>query len=454
MDTNLPALPALLKEMIADFQASPPEAGAERSLRLQAMPRKATVCIGVRRSGKTTLLFQHIRRLLDSGIPVENIVYLNFFDDRLRSLNRDTLGLVSEAYYSLFPEKKGVEKVWFFLDELQCVPGWESYADRLLRTEKCEVFISGSSAKLLSSEIATQMRGRSLSWELFPFSLGEFIRARGMNPGDDSPPTSKRRLMLARHFDAYWRTGGFPEVLDATDKLRVMTHQEYLNAILFRDVIERHDCAHPRAVADLAAWLINNTASTYTINSLTGYLSALGHKIPKTAVGDLLDWFEDAYFLFTTRIFDASLARANTNPKKIYCIDHALVRSVSPGVQDTDGRLLENIVYLALRRASAKVYYYRTKTGREVDFAVPAQNAAKAKSQIELIQVCETLAAPATRERELRALTEAMSELKVKTATIVTRAEDTTQQTPAGTITIQPAWSWLLSREVSDGNNP
>jgi len=436
MDT---ILLALLKEMIADFQSAPPEPSVERSLRLQTAPRKATVCIGVRRSGKTTLLFQHIRRLLDSGVSMANIVYLNFFDDRLRSLNRDSLGLVSEAYYSLFPEKKGTEKVWFFLDELQCVPGWEAYADRLLRTEKCEVFISGSSAQLLSTEIATQMRGRSLSWELFPFSFAEFVRARGMAP--DASPTTKHRMMLAKLFDAYWRTGGFPEVLDAEDNIRVKTHQEYLNAILFRDVVERHDLAHPRAVADLAAWLIDNTASTYTINSLTGYLSALGHKMPKPAVGNLLDWFEDAYFLFTTRIFDASLARSNTNPKKIYCIDHALVRSVSSGVLINDGHLLENIVFLALRRTGAKIYYYRTKTGREVDFAMPR------KGGVELVQVCESIAAPATRERETRAMIEAMQELHAKTGTIVTRSGEGEERTAAGTISIQPAWRWLLERE-------
>ena len=433
-------LPELLKEMIADFQAAPPEAGVERSLRLQTVPRKAAVCIGVRRSGKTTLLFQHIQKLLEKGVPMENIVYLNFFDDRLRSFNRGSPGLVSEAYFSMFPEKKGVEKVWFFLDELQCVPGWESYVDRLLRTEKCEVFITGSSAQMLSSEIATQMRGRSLSWELFPFSFGEFVRARGMKL--DGPPTSKRRLMLAKHFDAYWRAGGFPEVLDAPDKIRVMTHQEYLHAILFRDVIERHDVAHPRAVADLAAWLIDNTGSTYTVNSLTGYLSALGHKISKGTVGNLLDWFEDAYFLFTTRVFDASLARSNTNPKKIYCVDHALVRSVSSGVLANDGHLLENIVFLALRRNEKKIYYHRTKGGREVDFVVPK------KGGVELVQVSESLTSPATREREIRALKEAMCELGVKTGTIVTRTEEGVEQTDAGDILIQPVWHWLLSHEI------
>jgi Predicted ATPase (AAA+ superfamily) len=438
MDTHLLKV---LKEMIADFQSAPPEAGFARSLRLQAVPRKAVVCIGVRRSGKTTLLFQHIRRLLDQGVPMANIVYLNFFDDRLHSLNRDSIGIVSEAYFSLFPEKKGAEKVWFFFDELQCVPGWESYADRLLRTEKCELFISGSSAQMLSAEIATQMRGRSLSWELFPFSFGEFVRARGMNP--DGPPTSKRRLMLAKHFDAYWQAGGFPEVLDAAGGIRVKTHQEYLGAILFRDVIERHDAAHPRAVSDLAAWLIDNTASTYTLNSLTGYLSSLGHKIPKNTVGNLLEWFEDAYFLFTTRIFDASLARSNTNPKKVYCIDHSFVRSVSSGILVNDGHLLENIVFTALRRSGAKVYYYRTKNGRKVDFAI------QGKGGVELIQVCDSLASPATRDREIRALNEAMLERGATSATIVTRSEEGMEQTAAGNISILPAWRWLLSRESS-----
>ena len=431
---------ALLKEMIADFQAAPPDAGHDRALRLKTAPRKAAVCIGVRRSGKTTVLFQHIRRLLDGGIPMANIVYLNFFDDRLRSLNRDSLGLVGDAYFSLFPEKKGTEKVWFFLDELQCVAGWEAYVDRLLRTENCEVFISGSSAQLLSSEIATQMRGRSLSWELFPFSFGEFVRARGMEI--ESSPTSKRRLLLARHFEDYWKTGGFPEVLDAPDDIRVKTHQEYLHAILFRDVVERHDVAHPRAAANLAAWLVDNTASTYSANRLAGYLNALGHKIARNTVGDLLDWFEDAYFLFTVRVFDASLARSNTNPKKIYCVDHALVRSVSSGVLLNDGRLLENMVFLALRRSGSKIFYHRTKGGREVDFAVPC------KGGVELVQVCESLAAPATREREIRALDEAMRELRAKTATIVTRSEEGLEKTGFGDISIQPAWRWLLSRET------
>ena len=152
--------------------------------------------------------------------------------------------------------------------------------------------------------------------------------------------------------------------------LRIKTHQEYFNAMLFRDLVERHDISHPKAVTDLAHWLVDNTGSLYSINNLTGYLKSLGHKAPKSAVSDYLEWFEDAYVLFTVRIFDASLARANTNPKKIYCVDHALVTSISSGILVNSGHLLENLVFTALRRVTPDIFYYKTKAGREVDFIV------------------------------------------------------------------------------------
>lgn len=184
--------------------------------------------------------------------------------------------------------------------------------------------------------------------------------------------------------------------------------------------------------------LVDNTASLYSVNSLTGYLKSLGHKAPKSAVADYLGWFEDAYFLFTVRIFDASLARSNTNPKKIYCIDHALVTSVSSGILVNSGHLLENLVFTALRRVHPEIYYYKTKSGREVDFIVPLHGRAPM-----LVQVCESLAEPQTRKRETVALSEAMAELGLKTGTIVTRNEDERIAAGAGTIEVVPAWRYL-----------
>lgn len=221
--------------------------------------------------------------------------------------------------------------------------------------------------------------------------------------------------------------------------MRIKTHQEYFHTILFRDLFERHDISHPKALTDLAHRLVDNAASLYSVNTLTGYLKSVGHKVPKSAVSNYLEWFEDAYFLFTVRIFDASAARRDTNLKRIYCVDHAMVASVSSGILVNSGHLLENLVFMALRRLYPEIYYYKTRTGREVDFIVPTGDRPRM-----LVQVCESLAEPQTRKRETTALGEAMAELGLSTGTIVTRNEDERMAVEAGTIEVTPAWRFLL----------
>ena len=426
-----------LKSMILDFQETPFETGVTRRMALRAVPRKASVCIGVRRSGKSTFMFQIMKRLLDNKVSRQNILYLNFFDDRLHGLQKAGLGLVAEAYYSLFPEKKNAETVYCFFDEIQSVDGWEPFVDRLMRTEKCEVYLTGSSARMLSKEVATQMRGRALSWELFPFSFREYLVYRGISV--PVARSTKQRLIIQKAFDEYWKTGGFPEVLAVPRQVRIKTHQEYFHAVLFRDLVERHDVAHPRAVADLAHWLVDNIASPYSVNRLTGYLKSLGHNAPKSAVSDYLAWFEDAYFFFSVRVFDASLARSHSNPKKAYCVDHAVIPSLASGVLINSGHLLENLVFIGLRRVFQDVYYGKTKAGREVDFVVPLRTGPPM-----LVQSCESLAEPQTRKRELVSLSDAMRELGCKTGTIVTRSESERIETDSGTIEAIPIWRFLL----------
>jgi len=277
----------MLKEIILDFQQIDLSTGVPRRIMVATVSGKATVCIGVRRSGKSTFIFQLMDKLQRSGISRQNMLYLNFFDDRLHALRHDNLGVILDAYFSLYPEKKHAEKVYCFFDELQVVSGWEPFIDRLLRTEKCEVYITGSSAQLLSQEVATQMRGRALSWEIFPFSFEEFLDYKGIEC--NGPISTKQRLIIQKAFEEYWHSGGFPEVACLDRMLRIKIHQEYWGAMLFRDLIERHDISHPRAVADLAHWLVDNTGALYSINNLTGYLKSLGHKAPKPAVADYLN---------------------------------------------------------------------------------------------------------------------------------------------------------------------
>lgn len=426
-----------LKGIILDFQELPLAPSVPRRLQVQPVSGKASICIGVRRSGKSTYLHQRMQRLVDAGVTRQNILYLNFFDDRLHPLTEQGLGLVLEAYFSLFPEKKGTEKIYCFFDEIQAIPGWEPFIDRVLRTENCEVWLTGSSARMLSKEIATQMRGRALSWEVFPFSFQEYLDAKGLK--SEGTLSTKERLLAQKAFGEYWECGGFPETLDLPAPLRVKIHQEYFHAVLFRDLVERHDISHPRAVADLARQLMDNTASLYTINSLTGMLKARGHKAPKSAVSDYLEWFEDAYFLFTVRKYDASLNKSNASPKKIYCVDHAMVTSVASGVLVNSGHLLENLAFSALRRTASQIYYYKTQGNKEVDFLVLGD-----RGEQKLIQICETLADPKTRKRELDALAEGMRELGLKNGVIVTRGEEEEISVEGGSVEVLPAWRFYL----------
>jgi len=428
----------LFKELILDFQQSVINTGVTRLIEITPVHKKATVCMGVRRSGKSTLMFQLIEKLINKGVQKNDIVYLNFFDERLHTLKLNGLNDIVEAYYTLYPEKKSTATVYYFFDEIQMIEGWEAFTERLLRTEKCEIYITGSSARMLSREVATQMRGRAISWEIFPFSFREYLSFKGINAPDNL--SAKSRMLIEKTFEEYQETGGFPETAGFDKALRIKIHQEYFGAMLFRDLIERYDISHPKAVSDLAHWLSDNTASLYSVNNLTSYLKSLGHKVSKSSVSDYMQWFEDAYIFFTVRIFDASLARSNTNPKKIYCIDHSLVKSVSSGILVNSGHLLENLVYITLRRCTQNVYYYKCGSGKEVDFIVMNQSSKKM-----LVQVCESLADPKTKKREISALTEAMKELKLNTGIIVTLNKEEVIHTETGEINIIHTWRFVYN---------
>ncbi|MEJ2170153.1 MAG: ATP-binding protein [Desulfobacterales bacterium] len=393
--------------------------------------------LGFFNDGKSTLLYQIIEDLKRNGVKNENILYINFFDDRLMDIKRGKISLVAEAYFSIYPEKKGAETIYCFFDEIQEADNWEPFVDRILRTEKCEVFISGSSAKMLSKELASQMRGRSIPWELFPFSFKEFADYKN---ADYRKLTTKNRLILKKCFDEYFNKGGFPEVRNVSDKIRLMIHQEYYKTILHRDVIERFNAIHPQAVILAGYRLISSAGSLYSINRMTSYLKSMGHKISKGFVSDCIGWFEDAYFLFSLKIFSESVTIQNVNAKKVYCVDHSMVSSVTSGISTNSGHLLENIIFLHLRRKTERLCYYRTSNGKEIDFVW-----LDAQKKKHLVQVCFSLSDPSTTKREIAALTRAMEELRLTEATIVTLDEDQQIENDGKKIRVIPAWKFLIS---------
>jgi predicted AAA+ superfamily ATPase len=275
-------------------------------------------------------------------------------------------------------------------------------------------------------------------------SFTEFPAGKGIE--SDGPLSTKQRLTILKAFEDYWQVGGFPNVNGLDQQQRIEAHQANWNAIL-ASIIGHHNISHPRAVIDLAHWLVDNTGSYYAISHLTDYLKSLGHRVRKSSVVDWLVAFEDAGLLFSVNIFSSSPTRISVNPRKVYCIDHALAASVSSGILTNRDSLLENLVFTALRRVTPEIFYHKTKTGREVDFVALLPTAPNDERTILLVQVCASLADPRVRQSEFRSLSEAMVELAVAEGTIVTWRTDETIPVGFGTIHVVPVWRFLLEME-------
>ncbi|MDR1856152.1 MAG: ATP-binding protein [Desulfovibrio sp.] len=427
-----------LQDLLIDMQKNNLPLGIPRQISINEAPGMATTIIGVRRCGKSTLCRQISHRLLENEVPQENIVFLDFFDDRLwELLPAGNIGLLPDAYYSLFPMKRYAECVYFFFDEIQLVQRWEPFIDRLQRTENCKIYLTGSSAKLLSTEVSTEMRGRSLSWELFPISFREFLSWKGLQT--TLPMAAKDKAHAMHAFDEYWNVGGFPRVLSSDAYMRIMIHQQYFESMILRDIVERHDISHPKALSNLMHRLVASIGSLYSVNKLTEYVKSIGYNVPKASISDYLEWIDDAFVLFTVRKYDESFSKSNVNSKKIYCIDHALARSICPKISKDDGHLLENVVFIGLRSMTKSVYYYRTSKLTEVDFFVQRRDLFPL-----LVQVCYTIEDTKTRRREVDALSQAMKEVGAPQGYLVTYSHEERIDTSAGVIAVMPAWRFLL----------
>lgn len=429
------------KELIKDLLLSSADKAKvtfkPRMYEIQLVPRKATIIVGVRRCGKSTYLEQIKERLRKNNTEDACFVHINFVDDRLHFLNKENLGLISQSYYELYPANKN-QTVYFFLDEIQEVNGWEFFVERLLREENVEVVITGSSAKLLSKEIATQMRGRSLSWEMFPLSFKEFLQFQGIDT--TFKLTHNHKLLIRKVFFNFFESGGFPETIELNKELRVKIHQEYYHSILYRDLIERNNISNPKLFSEIAYHMISNMGTLISINKITNRMKSMGHKTSRESISNYLEYLEDAYFMYQVGIYDSSTNFRTTSPKKIYCVDHALAQSVASKIMINSGHALENIIFMALRQKGYEVYYYKTKNDLEVDFITIDQNNSK-----HLIQVSETIHDEKTKMREVKALQAAMEELNISKGIIITNDEDGFLQLNNCEITIIPAWQWLYS---------
>lgn len=374
------------------------------------------VISGPRRAGKS---FFAMHQLPQDG----SYGYVNFDDERLASQEGDTI-------IAAMKEVSGEPGI-LFLDEIQNLPGWELFVNRLQR-EGYRLILTGSNSQLLSSELATHLTGRYLQTTILPFSFPEVLRARGVKM-----TATEKQAALAE----YAKTGGFPEVV-----LKDINSREYLSslfdAVVYKDIVKRYNIRSISAIEDLATYLTSNIASEYSFRTLSGVTRIRSvHTIRK-----YLGYLEQTFLFFSIPRFSFKIREQITANRKIYCIDNGFINAKNAPFSENRGRLYENLVAIALKRHEMNglltCYTWKNAQAEEVDFVIRRQNKVS-----ELIQVCTNTGSPGTKEREVRALLKAARDLNCTSLRILTETEDRVAEEEwygiTGTIIYEPIRKWL-----------
>ncbi len=398
-------LETLQEEFHATLQKS--KSSNRRHYQFPQAKNLAKIAIGMRRSGKTYFLFQTMRDLIASHVSLDYLLYLNFEDDRLLPMDQKKMGELIDALYTRQPNLHD-QRCFLFLDEVQNVEGWPLVVRRLLDTKNVEIYITGSSAKLLSKEIATSLRGRSLSIEIQPYNFQEYLSAKEI-PLPSRPFGRKFLDQYGFYLTDFFQTGGFPGVQALSPQERIEMLQNYAEVVVFRDVVERHKISNIPLLKYFTSALLKNVASRFSINKFYKDIQSQGYKVGKDTLYNYLEYLEDAFLVYTVPIFTESLRVLETTPKKIYAVDNGLINASTFNFALNVGKLLENQVYLDLRRQKKEIFYYTTSEGYEVDFITKDQ-----QGDFEIIQVVWDCKDRDTLEREERALKSAEKELGIK----------------------------------------
>jgi predicted AAA+ superfamily ATPase len=378
----------------------------------------AVVVSGLRRVGKSTLLAQMAHQL-----GRETFYYLNFEDDRLVNFQASDFNNLYQILAEIFGQRN-----IFIIDEIQNVPGWEHFVRRFM-DQGFKFYITGSNASLLSRELGTRLTGRYVPIELFPFSFKEFLAFRNEPVPMIGRMTTVESANLNKALDEYLHLGGIPDALKYPDIPLLRT---LYDDILYRDIATRHRIEAVTALKELAFYLMSNPASMVSFNKLKERYR-LGSV---NTIKNYINYMENSWLVFSLNIYDYSVKRQQIAPKKIYTIDLGLINSVGYQFSPNTGKLLENLVFLALRRQSDKIYYYISPEKYEVDFYLPASR--------QLIQVSQHMKNSETRNREIRAIEAAIRQIPVEQALILSENNEEQQVVEGVPVEMRSIAEWLL----------
>lgn len=420
--------------MIRDFQEKELPKVIERKIEypLKAPLKRAVVLTGPRRAGKTYSMFQAMKKLLDEGISKKRILYVNFEDSRLAGAAMQDLNSLIEAFFEIYPENKA-EKIWIFLDEIQIIEAWEIFIRRLLDQENCYVFVTGSSSKMMSREIATALRGRSLTYNIYPFSFSEFLEAKGIKHEKYFSSSEKARIISGLR--EYLEHGGYPEaVVYSEERERILG--EIIDVTIYRDIIERHKIKNPKILRIFFAALFNS--KEFSVHKFFNFLKSQGIRVSKNTLYAYFEYFCDSMVVFPLKKFSFSYKETEGGLQKIYLVDNGLL--YLQGIREF-GRLMENLVFMELkRRFGENLSYYRSLDRKEADFVVR-----DGKKPRQLIQACYDIRDFNTKDREIKGLLKASEELKCNNLLVVTWDYESEEKAEGKKIIFKPLWKWILN---------
>jgi hypothetical protein len=378
--------------------------------------RRVIILTGIRRAGKSTLL----RQIMQNK---KHYCYVNFDDERFIDFKAQDFEQLNEVLIEIY----GNPRIYFF-DEIQNINKFETFVRRLQDQGK-KVVVTGSNASLLSKEFGTRLTGRYKSFEVYPFSFSEYLTFRGIKPKKNWLYETEKKVKLKKLFREYLSNGGMPEYLKNKDREYIRTIYEN---ILYRDIIARYSVKRHKILKELVNMVSSSISSPFTYNSLKNSLG-LSNAI---TVKEYISYLSNSYLFFELQKFDFSVKKQLNSPKKIYAIDSAFSQMIGLNFSDNKGRILENLVFIELKRMGKEVYYYSGKN--ECDFIVKDGTLIR-----EAIQVCYSLD-ETNREREIDGLMECMDKFKLKEGLILTHEQEDEIKIRNKKIRVVPVFKWLL----------
>ena len=427
----------VIKSLIAIKQSEIPFDVIERDVKLPVNRKKIITVPGVRRCGKSTMMEIAINELIEKGIPRQNILWLGFDDERLINMTSDDLDEVISAYMEMYPNIP-IKDIYMFFDEIQLIKNWEYFVLRVYKSYCKNIYICGSNATMLSSELSTALRGYPLEYETYPLSFNEYCRFKGILTNSF---LEQDIAILKNAFDEYNRTSAFPEIVlteTKTDQLKML--HNYFDTMILRDLAEHYKIANTSVVRYFVKRIMANLTKPTSINSIYNDIKSQGLKVSKESLYLWADYVCNIFMFIKIPKYERSLIKEKKSLDKYYCIDNGLRNAVLMPQSNDNGKNLENTIFMQLyrnRTPSDKISYYYDSS--ECDFVLQRNDCVT-----QLIQVCWDITDQETFTREIKGLLEAASATNCDNMMIITNDEEKSVEINGKNIQIVPAWKWLL----------